>query len=122
LIGDYAFSGSATYDYWKYNGSWSYAYELVMIDGNLSASGYITSYFAPAFEKVELTNAQDIPKTETSLSMRDRGGRTIFTVTARNMAMTAVNTWARSSTENVTARVRYITPRDTIAKATQVGL
>ncbi|MBO5481624.1 MAG: leucine-rich repeat protein [Clostridia bacterium] len=65
-IGDYAFSGSATYDYWKYNGSWSYAYELVMIDGNLSASGYITSYFAPAFEKIELTNAQDIPKTETS--------------------------------------------------------
>lgn len=56
-IGNGAFStGTAVYDMWKYNEQWSYAYDLQMINGKLSASNYKMQYFAPKFTTADLTN------------------------------------------------------------------
>lgn len=54
-IGSYAFSGASTQDFWLYNNTWTYAYELTVIDGEIYVVDYKYSTFAPSFKEVDLT-------------------------------------------------------------------
>lgn len=56
-IGAYAFSGAAMNDLGVYDNQLSYAYEIELIDGVQTATGYVTSSFYPAFDSVDLTSA-----------------------------------------------------------------
>lgn len=56
-VGDSAFSGTSINDLWRHDNMLSYAYEFTMIDGELVASRYMTSSFAPKLTSVDLSSA-----------------------------------------------------------------
>ena len=62
-IGAYAFSGSSLYDFYKLDRyTLQYAYTREWIDGEIVATGYITSDFAPSFKEADLSGAVSVGK------------------------------------------------------------
>ncbi len=59
-IGMYAFSGSSTPDFWLYDNTWMYAYDMREINGERVAIDYMLSTFAPAFAEVDVSAATEI--------------------------------------------------------------
>ncbi len=55
-IGEGAFSGSTARDFWLTSQGWNYAYEMQSIEGQMVATAYVNSYFAPALENIDLTS------------------------------------------------------------------
>ncbi|MBP5342490.1 leucine-rich repeat protein [bacterium] len=59
-IGNYAFSGYSTFDYYLENNIWRYAYESEYDDGVFIATAYMFTCFAPSFTSIDLTNVKSI--------------------------------------------------------------
>ena len=59
-IGAYAFSGSKTQDFWIYENSLMYAYDMRVMNGELTAIDYMYSSFAPSIVSIDLTSATEI--------------------------------------------------------------
>ena len=59
-IGMYAFSGSKTQDFWLYDNMWMYAYDVRVMNGEMTALDFMYSSNAPAIETVDLTSATAI--------------------------------------------------------------
>lgn len=59
-IGEGAFSGSRTQDIWLYRGNYRYAFEFEEVDGEMVATGYKYSDFAPKITSADLSGATKI--------------------------------------------------------------
>ena len=59
-IGTYAFSGSKTQDFWIYEESLMYAYDMRVMNGELTAIDFMYSSFAPSIVSIDLTSATEI--------------------------------------------------------------